>query len=292
LTSKIHQAYARTKHGYGTPKVSPNSIYKRAPSPCPDLHKRAAVVIDCEMVETTRVKNELARLSAVDFVTGEVLINDLVYPDGDVVDWRSRITGLNPHLMNDALQRGTLLKGWQLARSELWKYIDTDTILVGHSLNHDLKALVVDSAILTSEAVPGSNRQFALVKLCDELIQVPIRTHDGGTHSALEDSFATREVVLWCLNNTMALQAWGRRQSGSPPSKNPRRGGRKKKATQNRQQPAYSRYNDYELDSDDDSIFNVDESDFDDEESHFDVDEFLVECGWPHPDTGYDPWSD
>lgn len=47
-----------------------------------------AIAIDCEMVGVRNGRQALAFLSAVDFITGEILINRHVVPSEKVVDWR------------------------------------------------------------------------------------------------------------------------------------------------------------------------------------------------------------
>ncbi|KAL4891095.1 ribonuclease H-like domain-containing protein, partial [Aspergillus ambiguus] len=182
--------------------------------------KRQAIVIDCEMVEVEGRRNELASLSAIDFLTGEVLIDNLVCPVSTVTDWRSDVSGVKPDAMELAVATNQALYGWQEARQALWIHADSETVFVGHSLNHDLDVLgilhhrVVDSSILTSQATfpecPPNRplkRLWALKKLTKAFLGCDIHTSLEG-HSSLEDAFATREVVLCCLRNPGLLRTW------------------------------------------------------------------------------------
>lgn len=116
--------------------------------------------------------------------------------------------------MKKAISQGRALSGWSEAREKLWSVIDRDTILVGHALQHDLDVLrmvhtrVVDSAILTRNAVGMNSGQWGLQRLCKELLSLQIRQNEGGVHDCLEDVLATRELVLWCTQNKAELDVW------------------------------------------------------------------------------------
>ncbi|PGH12767.1 hypothetical protein AJ80_06591 [Polytolypa hystricis UAMH7299] len=200
---------------------------RRQPS---QLQKRRVVALDCEMVGVASGYDEVVSLGAVDVLTGDVLINALVVPTETVIAWRTSVSGVTPEMLRGAVTRGEALIGWQHARTELWKHIDAETILVGHSLNHDLRALhmvhttVVDSAILTKSAVdPKCPRTWGLKSLCEELLSMEIQTGKGG-HDCLEDTFAAREVVLWCLRNPDLLDDWAERMREILASKESKKG--------------------------------------------------------------------
>ncbi|WEW61489.1 hypothetical protein PRK78_006979 [Emydomyces testavorans] len=186
---------------------------------CQNSHipKRAAIALDCEMVGTFEGDHPVC-LSAVDYLTGEVLINCLIQPLIRVTDWRSRFTGLTPKKMALAAADATTLQGWEAARARLWEYMNPQTILIGQNLANDLKALgmvhtrIVDSEVLTRKAV-GVNckRVWGLKNLCDAFLGIKIQGGKNG-HSSLEDAFAVREVVLWCIKNPEKLVTWGEKR--------------------------------------------------------------------------------
>jgi DNA polymerase III epsilon subunit-like protein len=182
--------------------------------------KRSAVALDCEMVcvGESRV-SEVARISAIDYLTGEVLIDTFVQPTQPVKDWGTRWSGITEEAMNEAIAQGKALNGWPEARASLFKHIDASTILVGQSLQYDLIALgirhqkVVDSAFLTSAAVGRKvKKRWGLKDLCNQLLGVEIRNDDNAGHDSVEDSFAAREVVLWCIEHQSELKRWGKKQ--------------------------------------------------------------------------------
>lgn len=181
--------------------------------------KRTAIVVDCEMVGVVGGRSAVVSLSAIDFFTGEVLIDTIVNPTERVIDWRARYSGVSLARMRRACASGEALRGWKAARQRLWGFMDVNTILIGHSLDNDLEVLgilhhnIVDTAILTAEAVflPTSHttrmrRRWGLKPLADELLKRDIQVGKG--HSALEDASATRDVLFWCMCNPYLLQAW------------------------------------------------------------------------------------
>jgi hypothetical protein len=189
------------------------------PSPAKNANARQAVVLDCEMVGVVGPNNsevsEVVRLAAVDFLSGEVLVNTFVEPAADqrVINWRTRVSGVNKSLLSEMKKQGQTVQGWEAARDLLWMFVDKQTILIGHSLHNDLAVLgmvhqrIVDSAILTRDAVAGAKEDCARVrKLAKTFFELDIQTGKG--HDCLEDTFAAREVVLWCLGNPEKLREW------------------------------------------------------------------------------------
>lgn len=175
------------------------------------------------MVQTRENPKELAFLSAIDFLTGEVLMHSHVEPASKVINWKSEISGITPAGMNAAIAKGEALRGFLGARQALCEHTDDETVFIGHSLHHDLKALrmvhnrVVDSAILTSEAVFPSLRStqqltkvWGLKVLARNLLNWQIQAGNTG-HNPLEDVLATREIVISCLRNPKSLKVWAKR---------------------------------------------------------------------------------
>jgi DNA polymerase III epsilon subunit-like protein len=103
--------------------------------------------------------SELIRLSAVDYLTGEVLINNLVKPDQPMLHLNTKWSGATFDQLNEAVRKRTTLKGKAGARKQLWKFVGPDTFLVGHSVHNDLKALkwihtrVVDSYVVENKVI-------------------------------------------------------------------------------------------------------------------------------------------
>lgn len=207
-------------HVYGDPDRNLEAKYREfafTPTSSSPHLKRLAVTLDCEMAGVIGGMNEVILLCAADYLTGETLINTLVSPTKEVVNWCTQVSGVTRATMAMAEARRRTLKGWQEARRELWRYIGADTILIGHALQHDLDVLrmihtnVVDSSILTKNALgPESHLRWGLKLLCDELLGVEIQNQGRKGHDCLEDALAAREVVLWCCRHPQELEGWGK----------------------------------------------------------------------------------
>lgn len=186
------------------------------PAHQPFVPGRKAVVLDCGMAGVEDGRSEIVTICAVDLFTGQVLMNSTVKPREPIRDWRSQFHGVTPPVMAIAVAKKLALDGWQAARAELWKHVNADTVLVGHCLQHDLKALrimhgrVFDTSIVSADAALAgkhARRRWGLKVLCKDLLQLQIRR---GTCSAIEDAMATRELALWCLCHPDELAQWGK----------------------------------------------------------------------------------
>lgn len=261
---------------YKTFKSTPASLISR--------QKFRAVVLDCEMAGVAGGTDEAVSICAVDYLTGGVLLNKLVCPTGKVFSWRSGIHGITKVAMSAAVANGEALAGWQDARQEVWKLIDDSTILVGHALQYDLDVLrivhhrVVDSAILAQNAV-GLTRQWGLHALCTQLLHKEIRENDRGLHDCLEDVLATREVALLCTRDEERLRHWAEVAKADEERK-----ANEREVARLRKQAAKEKVENQ--DAADMYLYSGSESDI----IHWS--DVAEDFGWPHPDTGYDPWSD
>ena len=233
LVARCHGEELLEKQGYTLPTAldadGRSTARRRTKQPEPKLQpmpavvagaaRRRAIALDCEMVGLTGGRDELARLSAVDFLTGETLVDQLVVPTEWVENWRTGYSGVTRAAMESARRAGLALDGWPAARAVLFALADADTVLVGHSLKHDLKVLrvahsrVVDSQVLYAEEVFGRGawlqRSWALKRLCAEVLEVGVQVGRRG-HDGLEDALATRELVIRCLTQPEAVRVWAR----------------------------------------------------------------------------------
>ncbi|KAJ5816314.1 RNA exonuclease [Penicillium robsamsonii] len=184
------------------------------------LMRRKAIVIDCNMVETIKSTTELAFIVAIDFLTGEVLVNGYVAPTVPVTDWLTPVSGIIQEKLDAAISEGKAFSSNHDARNALKRFLDRDTMFNGHALHHDLRALSlihgrnVDTALITSEAVFSHfssksklPRIWRLKQLAHELLDIEIQNHGEG-HGSLEDASATREILIWCLRLPECIRAW------------------------------------------------------------------------------------
>ncbi|MES1909401.1 MAG: hypothetical protein MHM6MM_002146 [Cercozoa sp. M6MM] len=161
------------------------------------------LAMDCEMVETTKDDGALARVSVVDEHCS-VVLDMLVLPPDSVVDWRTDKSGLTAEKMSGVT---ACLEDAQRA---LFEHMSPSTILVGHSLENDLRSLqvkhvrVCDTAILYAVAPKtltrrnlGRIRKRKLRDLARELLNMDIQEHgDTDGHDSVEDAQAAMRLAL------------------------------------------------------------------------------------------------
>lgn len=167
------------------------------------------------MVGVLGYRSEPVRLGAVDYFTGEILIDAFIQPDKPVVDWRTKYSGVNAEIMREAHAQGKVMPDWQTARHALYDFVDDDTVIVGQALHHDLDVLrmihthIVDSCLLPKDAAAGINRTWSLKSLCSELFGIKVQNHGKKGHDPVEDCMATREIVLWMTGKPEEFKKWG-----------------------------------------------------------------------------------
>ncbi|KXX74080.1 RNA exonuclease 3 [Madurella mycetomatis] len=102
-------------------------------------------------------ETELIRLSAIDYFSGEILINSLVYPNVSMQHYNTRYSGVTRGDMERARRQMRCLFGRNAARMALWRFVGPDTIIIGHSAQNDFASLrwihhcVVDSFLVEAE---------------------------------------------------------------------------------------------------------------------------------------------
>ncbi|TPX60264.1 hypothetical protein SpCBS45565_g07549 [Spizellomyces sp. 'palustris'] len=147
------------------------------------------VALDCEMSYTTSGM-ELTRLTAVNW-HGKPLLDELVRTTFPVLDLNSRWSGITS--LEDAkydLNGITDLLGQMMGR---------DTILIGHGLENDLKAMrIYHTKIIDTAAIfphpEGLPRRYPLRFLCQKLLGRFIQQSTSG-HDSLVDARTSLELV-------------------------------------------------------------------------------------------------
>jgi len=182
---------------------------------------RAAVAIDCEMVQTkvpelAKASSEVARLCAVDVLTNEVLIDAWVRPQGKVVDYHSSISGVTERRLKNAEASGTLLKGFKEAREALYQHIDDNTILVGHGLENDLYPLrmlhtrLVDTALISKLAMDAGLAKVWGLKHLSNVFLGRVVQRKKKAHCPVEDVQAVVDILRLIVGNPTLLEIWAR----------------------------------------------------------------------------------
>lgn len=155
---------------------------------------RDVLSLDCEMVMTGKEEFSLARISVVNW-SGDVVIDRLVKPDKPVTNYVTQFSGITEELLKPVT---TTLKDIQ---NELLDLIGPRTILVGHSLDSDLKALrlthpfVVDTSIIYPHP-RGPPLKSSLKYLTQKYLGRQIQqSHGSAGHNSIEDAKACLDLT-------------------------------------------------------------------------------------------------
>ncbi|ODO12042.1 hypothetical protein I350_00826 [Cryptococcus amylolentus CBS 6273] len=155
------------------------------------------VAMDCEMINTTAGLS-LGRVTIVD-ENGNILLDELVRQSTDVGDRdvNTRFSGISPGQLDSALM------DLPAVRSAACMFIGPETVIVGHGLENDLRALRLlhDKMIDTAIVFPhdkGPPFRRALRDIVKEKLGYFIqdRTSDLG-HSSAVDAKATLDALKW-----------------------------------------------------------------------------------------------
>jgi RNA exonuclease 1 len=167
------------------------------------IDERAAIALDCEMGITMRGENELIQVAAIDFFTGEVLLDSLVLPDMPMRHLATRHSGVTWRMLRKAESNGTCLRGRDDARNRLMKFVGPKTIIVAHDGKADMLALrwihkwVVDT--YETESRMGVVRPVEEKKNLMRLAQVHLQRdiQQGRGHDCLKDCLACRDLGVF-----------------------------------------------------------------------------------------------
>ena len=152
------------------------------------------VAIDCEMCMTSEGM-ALARISLVHPTRGTVL-DTLVKPSASITDYLTEFSGITEEAM--AAVHTSLMDVY----SKLRRLISAETIIIGHSLENDLRALrlhhmkIIDTAALYPHP-KGLPLKRSLKRLADEVLGKSIRAEGGvAGHDSVEDATIALELAL------------------------------------------------------------------------------------------------
>lgn len=146
--------------------------------------------LDCEMVNTT-IGIEIVRVTVINH-EGKEVYESKVKPFNPILDYKSKYSGITEESLRNCSKK---LIDVQL---DLLKIFDKDSILIGHSLESDLKALkivhynVVDTSIIYPHKY-GPPYKWGLKLLCEQHLQRIIQSEEG--HDSKEDALASLDLV-------------------------------------------------------------------------------------------------
>ncbi|KAK9887629.1 hypothetical protein WA026_023588 [Henosepilachna vigintioctopunctata] len=149
--------------------------------------------LDCEMCYTINGM-ELCRVTVVG-IDGGLLYNTFVKPEYQVVDFNTRFSGVT--------ERDVTLYGKTLpeVQRDLLSFINEGSILVGHSIHNDLRALkilhrnIVDISLIFPHYL-GYPYRYSLKQLTLHCLHKQIQSSDYG-HDPYEDALSSMELLMW-----------------------------------------------------------------------------------------------
>ncbi|XP_011551716.3 RNA exonuclease 1 homolog [Plutella xylostella] len=173
--------------------------YIRTLPPEREMEDYGIYSLDCEMCYTTNGL-DLTRITVID-ASCKVIYETLVKPLHPIIDYNTRYSGITEEQMTGV--RTTLLD----VQATLLTMFNSKTILIGHSLESDFKALklIHDTVIDTSVLFPhkmGPPYKRALRNLSSEYLKKIIQNSVEG-HDSAEDATVCMELLHYKLKEDL-----------------------------------------------------------------------------------------
>lgn len=210
--------------------------FEQTPWPRDGGRPRGPVTFDCEMGYTT-LGLELIRLTAVSWPQNQLLLDILVRPIGEVIDYNTRFSGVSQEHVSKALPYGAekpkkddslsedgeleqeplrIVESPMVARKLLFELLTPETPLIGHAIENDLNTCrvihptIVDTVLLFPHP-RGLPIRYGLKMLTSKYLERSIQTGGALGHDSKEDAIATGELVRFKVGEKwkhMKLQGW------------------------------------------------------------------------------------
>lgn len=154
-------------------------------------NKHGIYAIDCEM-SYTAIGLELTRATVVNY-KGQVIYDKIVKPETPVLNYNTETSGVSKENVDCAV---TSLPDVQRYLLDL---LSSNSIVVGHGLNHDMKKLKIfhEKYIDTSHLYPHI-KGFPFKKSLKDLAReyLGISMHGNGGHDSSQDAIVALKLVL------------------------------------------------------------------------------------------------
>lgn len=164
-----------------------------------DPRSYTVYALDCEMCYTTKGL-ELTRVTIVD-TDCKTVYESLVKPLNPIIDYNTRFSGITKEQMD---RTSTSILQIQ---ANILHLCNSRTILVGHSLESDMKVLkivhgtIIDTSVLFPHKM-GLPHKRALRALASEYLRKIIQNDISG-HDSAEDAITCMELIKWKLKDEM-----------------------------------------------------------------------------------------
>ena len=143
----------------------------------------------------------------VDFL-GKTVIDEYFTPIGIILDYHTQFSGITQEILDSKALKGDNVIG---AVELLSKIADSRTIIVGHSLENDLRAMkLIHERVIDTSLVYSADSKFphksSLARLYSKYIKKPFRVGNSA-HDSIEDARAALELAQYALSSSVESES-------------------------------------------------------------------------------------